>query len=133
MNRTITAGLAIAATMLLASCGGGSDEPATKTPAKKAAASSATPSVREQDWVVSPSSDEGKAYLAGLSTIHPELAHERTLGWGRYTCLDMKDKKPDINRVIKLRYAGGSRPELTATQVDQIRGLITTYICPEMG
>lgn len=118
----LTAAL-LGALLTLTACGG-SAEPTKDT--------TEAPAQTVKRWDVAADSPEGKAYLSGLTAIDPELGDERTIGWGRSTCDDI-DRGADVDRNLKMRFAGGGRDELTAAEVATIRELVIANICPDLG
>lgn len=123
MIRT-TAVAVLLSVSVLTGCGGGADESATKdTP-------SATPTDPRDKFADSP---EGQDYLDTLATVNPELRANRAIGWGESLCDDFESGSVEPGNAlerVRLRYAGGDRPELTDDEAKVILDAAVRNICP---
>lgn len=114
MNRSLTAGIALTAILLLASCGGGSDEPDTKPSAEKSTAATTQ--------IPKPTDAQADELVHELDKIAPGLANEPedTIDNARNVCDSILGGAQNIEQSTKTRFTGDGVESMSLEQAKQI-------------
>lgn len=114
MNRSLTAGIALTTALVLASCGGGSDEPDTKPTSEKSTAATTQ--------IPKPTDTQADALVHELDKIAPGLASEPedTIDNARNVCDSILGGAQNLEESTKTRFTGDGVESLSIDQAKQI-------------
>lgn len=81
-----------------------------------------------------PTASEAATIEAGVAAVYPGVPAGKATDWAISVCSDIRAGRPESSLVrnIQMRYAGGSRPDPTTAQAEQILDIVRSVgFCTE--